>query len=104
MAKAESWEVARYREGVGVERGVGDELVVEEPLEVRVKGRAVSVTMRTPGEDEELAVGFLVGEGIVKGRGDVVGVERCVHAREGNVVNVVLHPRVGVDFSTLARN
>src|ERR671936_248067 len=41
-----------------------DELAVEEPLEVRVDGRPVAVTMRTPGHDEELALGFLVSEGI----------------------------------------
>ena len=48
-----------------------DELAVEEPLEIRVDGRAVAVTMRTPGEDEELAVGFLAGEGLIAGPQDV---------------------------------
>jgi FdhD protein len=41
-----------------------DELAVEEPLEIRVNGRAVAVTMRTPGHDEELSLGFLISEGI----------------------------------------
>ena len=41
-----------------------DELAVEEPLEIRVNGEAVALTMRTPGHDEELALGFLVGEGL----------------------------------------
>jgi FdhD protein len=48
-----------------------DELAVEEPLEIRVDGKPLAVTMRTPGEDEELAVGFLVGEGLIGGPGDV---------------------------------
>jgi FdhD protein len=48
-----------------------DELAVEEPLEIRVDGTALAVTMRTPGEDEELAVGFLAGEGLIAGRADV---------------------------------
>src|SRR3954468_6260201 len=48
-----------------------DELAVEEPLEIRVDGAPIAVTMRTPGEDEELAVGFLAGEGLIAGPGDV---------------------------------
>ena len=51
-----------------------DDLAVEEPLEIRVDGRALAVTMRTPGEDEELAVGFLAGEGLIAGPGDVASV------------------------------
>ena len=43
-------------------RRVRDEVAVEEPLEIRADGRPVAVAMRTPGEDEELAVGFLAGE------------------------------------------
>jgi FdhD protein len=46
--------------------GVDDAVAVEEPLEIRVDGRPVSVTMRTPGDDEDLAVGFLFGEGLVR--------------------------------------
>jgi FdhD protein len=41
-----------------------DRIAVEEPLEIRVNGRAVAVTMRTPGHDEELALGFCLGEGL----------------------------------------
>src|SRR5918992_2039149 len=48
-----------------------DELAVEEPLEIRVDGAALAVTMRTPGEDEELAAGFLAGEGLIDGPEDV---------------------------------
>jgi FdhD protein len=44
---------------------VRDEVAVEEPLEIRVDGRALAVTMRTPGHDEELALGFLHGEGLL---------------------------------------
>src|SRR3954451_16560057 len=45
--------------------GVRDEVAVEEPLEIRVGGQALAVTMRTPGHDDELALGFLVGEGLI---------------------------------------
>jgi len=45
--------------------GVRDEVAVEEPLEIRVDGEPLAVTMRTPGHDEELALGFLHGEGLL---------------------------------------
>src|SRR3954468_13890822 len=45
--------------------GALDEVAVEEPLEIRVDGEPLAVTMRTPGHDEELAVGFLWGEGLL---------------------------------------
>jgi len=51
-----------------VERdGVRDVVAVEEPLEIRIDGAPLAVTMRTPGEDEELALGFLYGEGLIDG-------------------------------------
>src|SRR3954464_15916382 len=45
--------------------GIRDEVAVEEPLEIRVDGEELAVTMRTPGHDDELALGFLVGEGLI---------------------------------------
>ena len=53
---------------------VRDEVAIEEPLEIRVDGEALAVTMRTPGEDEELAVGFLAGEALISGPGDIADV------------------------------
>src|SRR4030088_997206 len=54
-----------------VERdGERDEVAVEEPLEIRIDGRPLAVTMRTPGHDEELALGFLHGEGLIDGPRD----------------------------------
>ena len=47
--------------------GGEDFVAIEEPLEIRVDGRALAVTMRTPGHDEELALGFLYGEGLIDG-------------------------------------
>lgn len=58
--------VVVYESGAMVERP--DVLSVEEPLEIRLNGEAVSITMRTPGHDAELAAGFLHGEGLVAGR------------------------------------
>ncbi len=81
-----------------------DELAEEEPLEVRVRGRAVSVTMRTPGYDEELALGFLLTEGIIHSPRDVLRVEPCARNDDGNLLNVVLAPDVPVDFDRLTRH
>jgi FdhD protein len=50
-----------------VHDGVDDAVAIEEPLEIRVDGAALAVTMRTPGHDEELALGFLYGEGLIDG-------------------------------------
>src|SRR4051795_8367761 len=47
--------------------GISDEVAIEEPLEIRVGGAPLAVTMRTPGHDEELALGFLYGEGLIDG-------------------------------------
>lgn len=80
-----------------------DALAEEEPLEIRVRGRAISVTMRTPGHDDELAVGFLVTEGIIRRSADVLGVEPCKKS-EGNIINVQLAPDVYVDFARLTRH
>ena len=51
--------------------GTRDEVAIEEPLEIRVDGEALAVTMRTPGEDEELAAGFLAGEALISGPADI---------------------------------
>jgi FdhD protein len=50
--------------------GQRDAVAVEEPLEIRLEGEPVAVTMRTPGHDEELARGFLFGEGLIAGRNE----------------------------------
>ena len=62
------------RVAAGARRGERDELAVEEPLEIRVDGTPLAVTMRTPGEDEALAAGFLAGEGLIGGPADIVSV------------------------------
>ena len=82
-----------------------DVLAREEPLEIRVKGQAVAITMRTPGHDAELAAGFLLTEGVIRDRSAVVEISHC---RSGNApentLNVFLAPRTGVDFKRLTRH
>ena len=87
-----------------VAREVADEVAEEEPLEIRVGNRPISVTMRTPGHDADLAIGFLVTEGIIERREDLLAVRQCVHNREGNVLNVLLAGSVRVDFARLTRH
>jgi FdhD protein len=94
--------VTRYASG-RVELTI-DELAVEEPLEIRVRGRAISVTMRTPGHDAELAAGFLLAENIVRRPADILRVEPCPRDEHGNRVDVILAPEVGVDFDRLTRH
>lgn len=85
-------------------------LVVEEPLEIRVNGSPVTVTMRTPGSDVELAQGFLLTEGVIGRRDDVLTVQYC---RGGdtpdgtntyNVLDVTLHPDVPPPDTDVTRN
>jgi len=74
---------------------VTDEVVIEEPLEIRIGGEAVATTMRTPGNDEELAAGFLLSEGIVRTRPDLRTIASCaLPASLGNVINIELAPTV----------
>lgn len=95
-------EILRW-DGAGVQVQQ-DELAEEEPLEIRVRGRAISVTMRTPGHDAELAAGFLLTEGIIRGQQDVLRAEHCHLNDEENVLNVVLAPEVAIDFERLTRH
>jgi FdhD protein len=69
-----------------------DWLAAEEPLEIRVGGRSLAVTMRTPGNDEELAAGFLLTEGIIAARGQIAAIQRpsAVAGPSCNLVNVEL--------------
>jgi len=85
-------------------RVTADALAAEEPLEIRVRGHAVSVTMRTPGHDEELAAGFLLAEGLLRRPADVLRIEPCLRNEDGNVVNVVLAPDVPFDLARLTRH
>ena len=67
-----------------------DALAVEEPLEVRLNGRPLAVIMRTPGHDDELALGFLHGEGIVRGRDEIAGLRVLRDERRGIARNRVV--------------
>lgn len=91
----------------GREYPVADDLAVEEPLEIRVGGVPVSVTMRTPGDDFELAAGFLFTERIIERRGDVAGIAKGRGPDtpvSDNVVEVTLRTGKAVDLARLQRH
>ena len=76
-----------------------DLLAIEEPLEIRIGDRTVSITMRTPGHDRELAAGFLFTEGILQSSDQIAGI-----ASAKNSVTVELKAGVEVDFERLQRH
>lgn len=92
-----------------------DLLAVEEPLEIRIgygpendrQQQALAVTMRTPGHDEELAMGFLFTEGIITSKNDILSIKYCVDTGKQlteNVLRVELQPEVTFDPIKLQRN
>ncbi|GEK23587.1 formate dehydrogenase accessory sulfurtransferase FdhD [Cellulomonas xylanilytica] len=90
-------------------RRAEDVLAAEEPLEIRVGGRSLAVTMRTPGHDVELAAGFLVSEGVVTAADHVAGARYCAGATdEGlntyNVLDVSLARGVPAPDPSLERS
>jgi FdhD protein len=84
-----------------------DVLAAEEPLGIRIGGQAVSLTMRTPGDDVDLTAGFLLSEGIVTTATDIVSIricdgQQCGHEHDpddeslGNIADVVLRPGLAI--------
>jgi len=72
-----------------------DDVAVEEPLEIRVAGDPLAITMRTPGDDRELTLGFLYAEGVIASVDDVGSVAHCGRLGEegfGNVIDVLPAP------------
>ena len=85
-----------------------DQLAVEEPLELRVDGRSLAVTMRTPGADFDLAAGFLVSEGVITGSGELARMTYCTvtdveEAIRYNLFDIALGPGVAPPDPSVAR-
>ncbi|GAQ50631.1 formate dehydrogenase accessory sulfurtransferase FdhD [Streptomyces acidiscabies] len=100
-------KVVRIRDGAVSTRA--DTLVAEEPLEIRLNGKPLAITMRTPGDDFALAAGFLVSEGVLAHAGDLQNIVYCAGAtvdggNSYNVVDVRTTPQVVVPNITLERN
>ena len=118
LLPAASYEFARIEKvsGSGPPVPASDQLAAEEPLEIRVgyeingqrQHRTLSVTMRTPGHDEELAAGFLLTEGIIQDKADLLGIIPCPDVKKaeeaGNVVRAELATHVKIDFGAMERH
>ena len=83
----------------GTRSTIQDLVAVEEPLEISVNGKPLSITMRTPGHDLELAAGFLFTEGLLESRHAIASIEH-----KGNNVRIVLQPDVDIDLTRFERH
>lgn len=108
-------ELTVVRISAGGRAEVVDSLAIEEPMETRLiyhsggerRRKTIAITMRTPGNDVELALGFLFSERIISGRTDFRVASHFGPASDGgvrNIVHVELHERVAVDLQGLERN
>lgn len=118
LLPAASYEFATIQKvsGSGPPVPASDQLAAEEPLEIRIgyevagqrQHRTLSVTMRTPGHDEELAAGFLLTEGMIQAKEDLLGIIPCPDVQKeeeaGNVVRAELAAHVRVDFAAMERH
>jgi FdhD protein len=100
-------KVIRIRDGAVSARP--DTLVAEEPLEIRLNGKPLAITMRTPGDDFALAAGFLVSEGVLGSAAELRNIVYCAGATADgsntyNVVDVRTAPEVVMPDITLERN
>ncbi|MGH9698286.1 MAG: formate dehydrogenase accessory sulfurtransferase FdhD [Candidatus Acidiferrales bacterium] len=100
MTQVAEWNDGRVRDQP-------DYLAAEEPLEIRIGDNSLSVTMRTPGHDLELACGFLLTESFIERREEIVSISQETQpgeANPGNVVRVELAPDVAPDFQEMRRH
>jgi FdhD protein len=103
-------QVATARSHGGLRESQDDLVAREEPLEIRIGAISIAVVMRTPGHDEELTLGFLLGEGIIDRTNQVRSIRHCTTApspeSDGNIINVRLDEdtEAAVDLESLRRN
>lgn len=97
--------IARFENGRLLEER-RDQLAVEEPLEIRVEGKPVAVVMRTPGNDRELAAGWLLSEGVIRGRDDLHDIVLPPGGDQDkiNTVDVMLKEASGFRVEKFSRN
>lgn len=103
-ASINHFEVACYADGKCSIKP-SDPVVVEAPLEIRVHGKALVVTMRTPGHDKELATGYLWSEGLVQNTGEIIEMEHCQRGSslDQNILNVFLSQSAALEDNKFNR-
>jgi len=102
---ADLTQVTEWNDGTTTRKD--DFLAAEEPLEIRIGENPLSVTMRTPGHDVELAAGFLFTEGLVQRREQIVALENAANdddGKRGNVVRAAVVSEALPDFDKLRRH
>jgi FdhD protein len=90
----------------GAAERIEDSIAVERALEIRIGGRPLVVTLRTPGHDRELVLGFLAGEGLIRSRGDVRATEEVAAAcsDQPDAFEITLASGVAFDWTRLERH
>src|SRR5712692_4388584 len=98
LTQVSEWQEGRLRR-------FQDYLAGEEPLEIRVGGEPLSVTMRTPGQDLELAAGVLFTEGLIQRREQIASLQAAAGERDhGNIVQIELQPGTTLPLEAARRN
>lgn len=102
-----SREIIRYKANEPAVREI-DEVIVEEPLEIRVGTKTLTITMRTPGDDFALAAGFLFSESVIKTAQDIDSIRFCGPRLKlkaaSNIMRVTLKPHVSIKHLRLDRH
>ena len=104
---SESVEIVRFHSSDGNTYRVEDVVSAEQPLEIRVRGQSVAITMRTPGHDRELAAGFAISEGLIKEPSQLLEVDHCRRGEAEhpeNIVNLYLDAATPWDLEKLSRH
>src|SRR5262245_64981728 len=107
LIMSREWRVGVVRVGGKGASSRADLVAVEEPLEIRIDGTPLGVTMRTPGHDEELAAGLLLAEGVVAGPEDIGSIAVCrnpENLEERNIVTVYLRDGLKPDWDRIRRS
>lgn len=103
---SQSANISRY-DASGKRREVNDIVSTEEPLEIRIRGQSVAISMRTPGNDRELAVGFAISEGLIERQEQLIEVAHCRRdeaEHPENIINLFFDATTSYDPEKLTRH